>query len=439
MPQLTKDELSRSESRWAEHLQDVLESNLFKNAPVLSGLLLYLWQNKDGGFSEYAIAVDALGRRPDFETKTDATVRVQISRLRKLLNKYYDSEGRLSPVRVVIPLGTHQIQLIEWPSEDLQPSSEDSQSNRYAINVEASASSVPTQEPPAIRYRLLVRTMAGTIVALLACIGLLLWPSLHRHSQKPIPAGSRLPAFWKLFSDNGKSFRLVLPVPTFFTWVLPNDSSLLVRDTGVNAFANDKNSDPIKGLEKRLGKPSSWQGYANLSDAYAALHLVRFLDSYGIRASISSSAESPQGIIDHENIVVFGTTTSLGQYQSYIDQLSYALGAHEANVIDKHLPRGSPAQFPSQHESASRSVQPGLIAFLPRGASGSRILILEGAQTSALISWLTSEDGLREIDEAERTQGKGPYFEAVVLSEVNGENPIQSRMVAFRPFSQNSR
>ena len=165
---------------------------------------------------------------------------------------------------------------------------------------------------------------------------------------------------------------------------------------------------------------------------------MRYLDSYGIRASISPSNESPQGIIEQENIVVFGTTTSMGIYQSDVDRLSYKLGPHEAYIIDRSLPSASAVQFREQHESGSRSVLPGLVAFLPRGTSGSRILIFEGPQTTALVSWLTSEDGMREIAEAQATQGHGPYFEAVVLCEVNGENPIQSRMVAFRPFSSNS-
>ncbi len=35
-------------------------------------------------------------------------------------------------------------------------------------------------------------------------------------------------------------------------------------------------------------------------------------------------------------------------------------------------------------------------------------------------------------------QGNSPGFEAVVLSEVNEGNPIQSRLVAFRRFSRSS-
>jgi hypothetical protein len=83
-------------------------------------------------------------------------------------------------------------------------------------------------------------------------------------------------------------------------------------------------------------------------------------------------------------------------------------------------------------------VSPGIIALLPRQGSASRILLVQGTQTAALISYLTSETGIREITQAEAEHGHNPFFEAVVLSEVNGENPIQSRLVAFRPFTKGS-
>jgi hypothetical protein len=48
--------------------------------------------------SEYAVATDALGRRIDFDPKTDASVRVQISRLRRKLKDFYETEG--APMRL---------------------------------------------------------------------------------------------------------------------------------------------------------------------------------------------------------------------------------------------------------------------------------------------------------------------------------------------------
>lgn len=97
----------------ARPLEEVLQSKCFERASRLRALLLYLWENRNLEISEYAIAVDGLGKAPDFESKIDATVRVQIARLRDLLRKYYEGEGSRSTIRIVIPLGTHQVQLVE--------------------------------------------------------------------------------------------------------------------------------------------------------------------------------------------------------------------------------------------------------------------------------------------------------------------------------------
>ncbi len=55
--------------------------------------------------SEHEIAVEALGRRSDFDPKQDAIVRVEAHRVRKRLGEYYEKEGAGRECRLVIPPG----------------------------------------------------------------------------------------------------------------------------------------------------------------------------------------------------------------------------------------------------------------------------------------------------------------------------------------------
>jgi hypothetical protein len=57
--------------------------------------------------TEYSIAVDGLGRRPDFDAKQDAIVRVEAHRVRKRLCEYYAKEGSAHPLRLDIPSGQY--------------------------------------------------------------------------------------------------------------------------------------------------------------------------------------------------------------------------------------------------------------------------------------------------------------------------------------------
>jgi len=55
---------------------------------------------------EYAIAVEALGRREGtFDSRVDPIVRVTARSLRKKLAEYYAGEGASDPIRIVLPLG----------------------------------------------------------------------------------------------------------------------------------------------------------------------------------------------------------------------------------------------------------------------------------------------------------------------------------------------
>ncbi len=76
---------------------------------------------------------------------------------------------------------------------------------------------------------------------------------------------------------------------------------------------------------------------------------------------------------------------------------------------------------------------PGIIAVVPRAGGDRWLMLLQGTDTMALIAYLTSDEGMREILEATRGM-KTPYFEAVILSEVNRGTPLQSRLGAIRPF-----
>jgi Malectin domain len=57
--------------------------------------------------TEHSIAVEALGRRGDFDPKIDAIVRVEAHRVRKRLHEYYEREGVAHHLRLTIPAGTY--------------------------------------------------------------------------------------------------------------------------------------------------------------------------------------------------------------------------------------------------------------------------------------------------------------------------------------------
>ncbi len=94
-----------------DELEAILSSELFVRAPSLAQFLSYVCTKALSGeadqIKEYSIAVEALGRRADFDQKEDAIVRVEAHRLRKRLKQYYQTAGAGHLIQIEMPAGQY--------------------------------------------------------------------------------------------------------------------------------------------------------------------------------------------------------------------------------------------------------------------------------------------------------------------------------------------
>ncbi len=85
----------------------VLTSKTLSRAPNLVKILGYVcreyFEGRAALLKEYNIAVQALGRPPDFDPTRDSIVRTEVSRLRKRLAHYYATEGASNALRITLP------------------------------------------------------------------------------------------------------------------------------------------------------------------------------------------------------------------------------------------------------------------------------------------------------------------------------------------------
>jgi TolB-like protein len=93
-------------------LQSVLRSDAFARAPRSRELLAFVvteeLAGRGGRLSERTVGRRALDRGPDFDGRTDSLVRVQASRVRTALERYYAEEGGRDPLRIRLPAGTYR-------------------------------------------------------------------------------------------------------------------------------------------------------------------------------------------------------------------------------------------------------------------------------------------------------------------------------------------
>lgn len=95
----------RAELEW------LLTSGVLGRAVSLVRVLKYIceehFQGRADQIKEYSIAIEALGRRPEFDPQTDTIVRVTVHALRKRLLEIYEHEGATRPLQLVIPPGRY--------------------------------------------------------------------------------------------------------------------------------------------------------------------------------------------------------------------------------------------------------------------------------------------------------------------------------------------
>ena len=94
-------------------LEAIFQSAEFERSPVMRRLLAFLVRTTlAGGGDElkaYAVAVDGLGRDPDFDSQSDSYPRVQVGRLRKMLDSYYAQAQSRDGVRLHIKTGGYRV------------------------------------------------------------------------------------------------------------------------------------------------------------------------------------------------------------------------------------------------------------------------------------------------------------------------------------------
>lgn len=102
---LIASERERKELDW------LLNSGVLGRSHNLARMLEFIcekhFEGNAGQITEIALAIEALGRRDDFNPQTDTIVRVTVHQLRKRLQEIYATAGASRPVEIQIPAGQY--------------------------------------------------------------------------------------------------------------------------------------------------------------------------------------------------------------------------------------------------------------------------------------------------------------------------------------------
>jgi hypothetical protein len=137
--------------------------------------------------NEYSIAVEALGRRSDFDPQTDTIVRVTVHALRKRLKEIYQSDGAEHAVHLCIPVGHYAPSFVHRaPSawNDLHSARYPSSLGELHANGGSTGASSPPPQPMDLGRRWRGRWLAASAVlavVLVSITGFMIWKRVGSH------------------------------------------------------------------------------------------------------------------------------------------------------------------------------------------------------------------------------------------------------------------
>ncbi|MEZ2345581.1 helix-turn-helix domain-containing protein [Terriglobus sp. RCC_193] len=413
-----------------EAVHRVLNSPQFMRAETQRKLLHYLWLNRHLPLSEYAIATEALGRSSHFDPNTDASIRVQISRLRRKLKDYYSETGEHE--LLVIPTGSHQLVLqmpvppeeqVELPPAEPEPP--------------------PTGMAWVRAHRIYVLTASCIVLTILfvATAGLAIWQSRQLKAAALHPP-DKPNSFWKAFLEGDAPVRIVLPTPIFFSF--KERPSLRIRSVQVNSFDEVKDDPRLQELTKMWGPMGLEQSYTVTWDTLAGIQISRYLDRIGQakRLSFEVTRDSSLLSLEQANVIVLGTDNTLRPMKEYTDTMNFVMTPGEERVINTHPEKGEEAAYRRVFRNnpvggtSVRHVEPSIIALLPGRAPGLKVLLLESRDTSGMVSLLSSNAGSNAVEDMWRKHGSPKFFEMVTMTEMEGNTPIRSWPVTLHAYTK---
>ncbi len=424
-PEGVVSEVSRSHTTpvqsLAEHVEVIASSARFRKAPVLRELLLFLLKHRDEEISEYAIAVDALGRKPDFDPKLDATVRVQIARLRQRLKDYYENEGRSDVVRVFVPPGSYRLDLEQDTAPPVSP-------------VVAAPAAPAAAVESARRPRWLVALVAG--VGVLAAV--LAWDDWRLRNEVAGRGSSDAPPalseFWKPLTSGKSPVTVVVPAPLFFSW---RSKSLMVRDFHINEPGHLEQSPALRGIRQMMGEePVVSQLDTVSSDTLAGAAVTNYLHARNVSVSTLDTPTLTLDALTGRNAVILVGPGSVPQLDPLLAGTNYYLLPGDGCVHNRKPVDGEPEKWKDITLAPERTISYGIVSRLPGRTPGTHMLVLAGRYNTGLSMLLTTPSELAEVEKLHRGKGAPEYFEMVVRFERNGDRILRTKPIALRNFAK---
>jgi hypothetical protein len=433
-----EDEFSLFEKR--EELRRVLESKYFAGSPKKVRFLEFVAEQTFRGnrdrLNEYLIGAEVYDRGPQFDQQKDPIVRVQAHEIRRLLKKYYDSEGKNSLIRVDLPSGRYV--------------------PVFTRNAAPEAEAVPVPEQPAVPAppsglgnRL---HMALTAILAIACLVLAILlsargrqagPNLSHSEAYTIPAN--LDWFWHPFLPPAEPPLIVIPNHPLLRAAHDGDSAQTLaggHEIPKSSLPEFRDTIHFRELKRFVFVPS----LTDFTAVGETLGVVKLCEMF-FRAGDPCRVQ-PSRLVNFEEIKN-GNAILLGGSQSwsgrvFLEEQGFQL--QSGVILNRKPQQGEKPTYRPEFDPVTNQLTRdyALVLMLPNERRDRRVLLIYGIYTQgsqAAIEFLTNPERMGELRQAVLAASPDhktmpPYFQALLTTTVENAVPGSTSIVAVRTLSQ---
>ena len=446
-----------------EQVRRILQSATFRNATTLQQLFQFLAAKTIAGtpevLKEYTIGVEALGRKSDFDPKTDPIVRVQSHRLRLKLKEYYDVEGSRDTILIQIPKG-HYLPTFEMAAASIpEPERSSVSTPDHAVQAagleehresnggdpDKKAAARRLAEIFSIRVWLAMLGGAALLASSFSVAGFWLGNkhAIDEAGSSSTSAGAdathspdSVKAFWAGFLGNDSA-----PVIAYTDAVfLLDDSNDLFRFRQGASDSRGALVDPHLArqfasnpdLVAKAGQLYYENGYTGTGELESIGMLAGLLGRMGIRPTIKSGRDITPDDLKQHNVILLGSPFQNAAVAQLIPAGDFIFknpdSRHEqwrAQIVDAHPQNGELPAYGTERDHTTQVLRTdySLITIAPGVVPGRYIAILGGLDTKGTegaTQFATSVQGIDDLTRAltavgEKTaKGEMPIFQALV-------------------------
>ncbi len=390
----------------------MLGSETFRNSESLRRMLAYLAEAYLAGtgrhLKEYAIGRDLMGKPEDYDPRTDASVRVQVGKLRQRLERYYATEAPASAHILTLPKGHFELAL------------------ETALARPEVAEPPPAEAPPN-PWRWATVALAIAVVGLGAALW---WQS--RAIQVPLVAHpGEFHEFWAPFTDAKKPSIVVLGSPLFVRL-----NSQYFRNPLANNWPEAATEIPLAELSRVLKSPTPptptyrWTPFGEAAAAFRLALALGPSKDLVLKRSTSLSWED----VHASNLIFLGPAKFNRQLPDLPVEQDFVV--EQGAVQNRHPQTGELARYqkPSAPDVEDIPEDYSVITRVKALSNWGDVLVLASTSTEgtwAAAEYLTTPALLGQM--LARLRGAGgalpDYYQVVIRSRFKSQVPIHTEYV----------